>query len=113
MNAPPQMPKRACFCGREARGFFFRKPGLTTIHTCSMPCLDIAHARNGEMHITNDEFDSIMAASPEIGAYLERIGKSDLAAMSQVEWLDFLAHAYSTICEFTRAKWQAADAVPF
>jgi hypothetical protein len=105
-----------CFCGRQARGFIFRLPQTPTVHTCSMPCLDIAHARNGNMALTtltNDEFDSIMAASPEIGAYLERIGKSDLAAMSQVEWLDFLAHAYSTICELNRAKWQAADAVPF
>ncbi len=65
------------------------------------------------MAMTNDEYDSIMAASPEIGAYLEKLGKSDLATLTEEEWLDFLAHAYSTICEYNRAKWQTPEGVPF
>jgi hypothetical protein len=116
MKPPPPAPKLACFCGREARGFFFRLPDTPTVHTCSMACLDIAHARNGNMALptlTNDEFNSIMAASPEIGAFLEKLGKSDLATMTEEEWLDFLTHAYATICEFNRAKWQTVDGVPF
>lgn len=64
------------------------------------------------MTLTQDEYNSIMAASPECGAFLERLGKTDLAAMAYEEWLDFLSHVYATICAENRKKWDTPDGVP-
>jgi len=46
-----------------------------------------------------DEKRAIDAASPAIGEYLEGIGKTDLATMTEGEWMGFLAHAYSCVCD--------------
>jgi archaellum component FlaD/FlaE len=39
---------------------------------------------------TKHEIAAIMATSDPAGAYLENIGKTDLATMSQDEWMNFL-----------------------
>lgn len=59
------------------------------------------------MKITVNEAKAIEAASGAIGEYLEGIGKTDLAAMTEEEWLGFLAHAYGKTCEQVRALWNA------
>lgn len=43
------------------------------------------------------EAKAIEAASPVAGEYLERIGKTDLTAMTADEWHGFLAHAFNAI----------------
>lgn len=107
----------ACLCGRMPRGFawhdftvgpFDRKP---PVQCCSIPCLDIAAKRKGNMELNIDEKRAVNAASGRIGEYLERIGKTDLASMTEPEWLGFLHHAYSCTCEEVRAIWR--DEVPF
>lgn len=62
-------------------------------------------------HLMQDEYNSIMAASPEIGAWLETLGKTDMAQMSYEEWLDFLAFIYTRICAHNAERW--ANDVPF
>lgn len=62
------------------------------------------------MDIIIEEAKAIEAASPAIGEYLEKIGKTDLALMTEEEWLGFLGHAYVATCEQVRAQW--SDAVP-
>lgn len=103
----------ACFCGRQPRGFawhdfavnpFDRKPPVLC---CSLPCLDIAAQRKGNMDLTIDEKRAVAAASGKVGEYLERIGKSDLATMTEAEWLGFIAHAYACTCDEVRAIWHA------
>ena len=57
------------------------------------------------MALTNAEYNSIMEASPEIGAHLESLGTTDMAAMSYEQWLDHLACAFEKICEKNAEKW--------
>lgn len=39
---------------------------------------------------TKHEIAAIMATSEPAGAYLEKIGKTDLATMTQDQWMNFL-----------------------
>lgn len=65
------------------------------------------------MTLTNDEYDSIMEASPAIGEHLESMGKTDMADMSEEQWLDFIAFAYAEICKHNQIKWTGPDGAPF
>ncbi len=106
-----------CFCGRAARGFawhdFSRTPfdRPPPVHACSMTCLDIATRRKGQMKANIDEQRAIAATSPAIGAFLENLGKSDLAVLTPQEWLAFLTHAYVTVCAEVSKIWE--NEVPF
>ena len=88
---------RLCFCGRAARGFawhdFSRTPfdRPPPIQACSMKCLDIATRRKGQMKANIDEQRAIAAASPAIGAFLEDLGKSDLAVLTSEEWIALIS----------------------
>lgn len=57
------------------------------------------------MNLTTDEYECIMAASPVIGEHLETLGKSNMAEMTEIEWLDFIAFTYSAVCIETRKVW--------
>lgn len=59
------------------------------------------------MDLKNYEYQAVMKASPEIGEHLEAIGKTDMATMSEEEWLDFLAEVYRITCE------KVSEAIPF
>lgn len=104
----------ACFCGRQPRGFALHDFTRDTfdkrdaVFCCSMDCLDIAARRDGIMDLSVDEKRAIETASPAIGEYLEGIGKTDLAQMSEGEWLGFLHHAYTHSCAEVRKLWNEA-----
>lgn len=105
-----------CFCGRQARGFAWHpfEPefhGRQRVQCCSMTCLDIVTARSGDMSLNMDEKRAINAVSPRIGEYLDNLGKTDLATMTEAEWLGFLAHAYECVSDEVRSIW--AREVPF
>lgn len=108
---------RTCFCGRTARGFAWHDfknatfERLPPVPACSMACLDIVTRKHGKMQINVDERRAVAAASPAIGAWLEQVGKTDLATMSEAEWLGFLGHVYGSICAETRKIWE--NEVPF
>ena len=108
----PMRREGLCFCGRTLRGFAWWKRGREMVPCCSMACLNIITKRNGDMSLNVDEYEAVQAASDKVGEFLENIGKTDLAAMTREEWLDFLAHAYDCICTEARAKWDAGE-VPF
>ena len=109
----------ACPCGRKPRGFAWHKYGQETIPACSMQCLsNLVRDKNkgltmAEITKTLDaqEFAGIIAASKTCGGILESMGKTDLAQMTQEEWLDFLAGAYAAICAQVAQAW--TDEVPF
>ena len=65
----------------------------------------------GPTPLTEREGYAIMDASPKIGEYLESLGKTDMATMTEEEWLDFLAFAHSAICEAKAIRY--GDEVPF
>lgn len=97
-----------CFCGRAGRGFAWHDMSFSAftrpppVHCCSMDCLDIATRRKGDMKPDIDEQQAVRAASERIGGYLEGIGKTDLAAMTEAEWMGFVLHAYTSVCEEVR-----------
>lgn len=108
-----------CPCGRSPRGFAWhdlqtpgpmRKP---PVYCCSMDCLDIAARLKGEPMTPLNALETGAAAkaSEAAGEYLEQIGKTDLATMTDAEWFGFLAHAYAAVASEVSAVW-AAD-VPF
>lgn len=96
-----------CFCGRAPRGFAFQEPhdgpfGSHPItHCCSMHCLDITY-RSHPVKPEVNESEAVSRASGEVGAYLDTIGKTDLATMSEHEWNGFLLHAFKTIANQVR-----------
>jgi hypothetical protein len=63
--------------------------------------------------LTHDEYNSIQESAQSIGEFLEATGKTDMAELSYEEWLDFIAFAYTEICDRNRAKWAKPDGVPF
>ncbi len=58
-----------------------------------------------------EEVRAIDAAGAAIGAFLEDLGKSDLAVLTSEEWLAFLSHAYVTVCVEVSKIWE--NEVPF
>ena len=104
---------KTCFCGRAARGFAYADPEKSAahqVHCCSMQCMHIAHNRRGNMTLktplNETEKQAAAAASEAVGAYLERIGKTDLATMTEAEWLGFVGHAYGCVGEAVKAIWE-------
>jgi len=58
------------------------------------------------MELNVDEKRAVLDASAEVGEYLDRIGKTDLAQMTEDEWLGFIAHTYYNVCLKVRAIWE-------
>lgn len=93
---------KPCFCGRAPSGFAFIDFNPVVQHrrpiqyTCSMACLDIL-GRNKGVAPTPHEKQAVEAASEAIGAYLEQLGKTDLAQMTAAEWQGFLEHAFLSV----------------
>lgn len=63
------------------------------------------------MSLNVDEKKAVRAVSNEVGEYLDRIGKTDLATMTEAEWLGFIEHAYDRVCTHVRKIWETE--VPF
>ena len=57
------------------------------------------------MQLSVDERTAVHAASEAVGAYLERIGKTDLVTMTEAEWLGFIAHTYGCVADEVRQIW--------
>jgi hypothetical protein len=57
---------------------------------CSMRCMNVLCRRRGVADPDEHETAAIAAASPMAGEYLESIGKTDLAMLSEAEWLTLL-----------------------
>lgn len=76
-----------------------------------MACLDIITRNGGKMQLNMDEKRAIASSSAAVGAWLDQVGKSDLALMTETEWLGFLGHVYGTISAEVRKIWE--NEVPF
>ena len=80
-------------CGRATIGLAYQKPSHDRFNkppkrrACSMRCLDILFVKGGDVfQLHHFENQAIDAASDAAGEYLEKIGRSDLAQLSQEEW---------------------------
>ncbi len=63
------------------------------------------------MQLNVDEMRAVSTASSAIGEWLDALGKTDLAQMTEGEWLGFLAHVYASVCAEVRKVWE--NEVPF
>ncbi|MEN9926226.1 MAG: hypothetical protein RL268_2352 [Pseudomonadota bacterium] len=63
------------------------------------------------MQLNVDEKRAVNTASPVIGEWLDALGKTDLAQMTEGEWLSFLAHVYASVCAEVCKVWE--NEVPF
>lgn len=63
------------------------------------------------MQLNVDEKRAVNTASPVIGEWLDALGKTDLAQMTEGEWLSFLAYVYASVCAEVRKVWE--NEVPF
>lgn len=108
-----------CPCGRSPRGFAWHDlntPGpmrRAPIYCCSMECLRVAAVKKEEPMKPLDalEIGAVAQASAAVGEYLEALGKTDLAQMTEADWHGFIGHAYTSVASEVAAVW-AAD-VPF
>ncbi len=92
--------QRLCaVCRREPRGFgwfdaIYRvsdpRRDRSTRELCSMRCQDICHRRRGMIDPTPNEIAAMRAGGQAAGEYLESIGKTDLAVLTEAEWLTLL-----------------------
>lgn len=63
------------------------------------------------MQLNVDEMRAVSTASSAIGEWLDALGKTDLAQMTEGEWLGFLTHVYASVCAEVRKIWE--NEVPF
>lgn len=56
--------------------------------------------------LTVDERKAVQQASEATGEYLERLGKTDLAEMTEAEWLGFIGHAYTCVRREIAEIWE-------
>jgi hypothetical protein len=94
-------------CRREGRGFGFDPAliGLKSgpLHACSMICLDIIARRRGTMiDPTPNERAAIRHAGEMGGEYLDSLGRTDLARLSEAEWLAFVEAVVTGYCDRLR-----------
>tara|TARA_R110000851_G_scaffold182721_1_gene331828 strand:- start:10312 stop:10653 length:342 start_codon:yes stop_codon:yes gene_type:complete len=87
---------KCAICPREARGFGYNprlaredgRPGKA----CSMKHLNILKEKQGMImsDATANETEAVMNGGAMGGEYLDWLGKTNLAALSQDEWKQFL-----------------------
>jgi hypothetical protein len=93
-----------CFiCKREARAALYYKT-LAVCLTCA------PHSLGGELMIktTETETEALEAGGAKAGAFLDSIGKTDLAELSEGEWATFLAEVLDGYSDHMRQEAKAA-----
>ena len=69
---------------------------------CSRACQDICHRRRGMIDPTPNEQAAMAAGGDAGGAYLESLGKSDLATLSPAEWRQLIEIVVTGYCDTLR-----------
>lgn len=83
-------------CPREARGFGWsdlsvQRSKRTVFQACSMACLDTIAKRNGQLEdMTKREIEAMYDAGASGGAYLDGLGKTDMATFTEDEWMSLV-----------------------
>jgi hypothetical protein len=103
-------------CGRAARGFAFTprwSPDRESHAACSVRCLNILSVEGRNVFNLNFyETQAIDAASDRAGAYLDELGKTDLATMTSDEWRTLLTTVFVTATAKIQ-RLSEENAVPF
>jgi hypothetical protein len=103
------MPGYPCgTCGRASNGYAVSLPNEQVEQFCSQECMRIFAIM---APLKTSEEQAIREAGFKAGAYLEQIGKTDLAKLSEREWLTFCGIVFTETC--ADLKKQADDEIPF
>ena len=98
-------------CHREPRGFGWfdarfkvsdPRRDLTRRRLCSRTCQDICHRRRGMIEPTPNEQAAMAAGGDAAGAFLESLGKTDLAALTTPEWRQLIEIVVTGYCDKLR-----------
>lgn len=106
-------------CHREARSFGWFNINYSVSNPrrfeslrwlCSRPCQDILHGRKGVIDHSENEKAAMLAGGDAGGAFLDGIGKTDLAQLTVEEWEAFLTRVIGGYCDTLRQIAQPASA---
>ena len=98
-------------CRREPRGFGWfdanfpvadPRRDLSRRRLCSRACQDICHRRHGMIDPTPNEEAAMTAGGDAAGAYLESLGRSDLATLSPAQWRQLIEIVVTGYCDTLR-----------
>lgn len=86
-----------CFCCRRRDDGIGAMRGRRIVWSCN----DHIHLAQGALSMPKRELDTLeqralSAAGDAAGAYLDRIGKTDLASLDEVQWVTFLRTVVDT-----------------
>ena len=102
-------------CRRDARGYGFApryiREEAPDSKQCSRRCQNITARLKGMIDPNKHEANALAAASISAGAYVEEIGKTDLANWSEQEWATLIDVAVTAFQDFLRQAY--ADDPPF
>lgn len=80
-------------------------------HVCSQECARIYVQAKGKIDMERFEKDAAAKGGEEAGAYLDQIGKTDLADLTAEQWAEFCQIMFSATCNALRLR--ASDEIPF
>lgn len=104
-----KMPGYPCAtCQRQSTGWAIHTPAGDFHQFCSKDCAEtfMDHAP-----LNHDETKAAIAGGDAGGAYLDQIGKTDLATMTADEWAEFCGRMFAGACAALKAM--ADDEIPF
>ncbi len=98
-----------CICRRDARGWGFA-PELIGIRApavkqCSQRCQDITGKFKGMIDPNKHETNALAAAGISGGAFVEEIGKTDLASWTEQEWATLVDVIVTSFQDFLRQAY--------
>jgi hypothetical protein len=112
---PVAAPPYPCaVCNRVSADFAFNAPAAREppVFFCSMHCSEawmIAHRK--KIELTRDEAVAALAGGKVAGAFLDQLGRTDVAQLSRVEWAEFCERLTRGYLE--ELQRQADTQVPF
>jgi hypothetical protein len=96
-------------CRRDARGYGFApryiREEAPDSKQCSRRCQNITARLKGMIDPNKHETNALAAASMSAGAYVEEIGKTDLANWSEQEWATLIDVAVTAFQDFLRQAY--------
>lgn len=105
-----------CHCGRAGRGFGYSNPDFRTpvVHTCSIACMGVLHARKGKVvKINSMERDAVRAV---VRPNMDELRGFDYANCPPEDIYAFVEWLYGEVCLAVAEEYKkpvTADDVPF
>ena len=115
-------PGLCSVCHREPRGFGWfipyyrvsdRRRDESRKYLCSRVCQDLCHRRQGMINTSRNEQAAMVKGGQAGGRFLEQIGKTDLATLSDTEWASFVEHLVTGYCDHLRELAADMSECPF